>query len=340
MEKVKGIDVSSYQEVIDWPKVAAAGVEFAILKVIRKDLSPDKQFENNWAGATEAGIPVQGVYNYSYATTVEKAKGDAARVVEILAGRKPMVYLDVEHDCLKNLGQTLIDIINEYGKVIKAAGLEFGVYTGLSFYNTYIKPYADKVAHPFWIARYPSSNAMTISNDPADDKRPEITHDLYGWQYSSKGVIPGINKDVDLDELYVALESVNVMPTPEKVAHKVGEQITVSKYYSSSTAASGAVTKTKTGTIIKIKDGTANPYCFGINGVATGWCNDSCIDGSVETVAPAAEPVKTHTVKRGDTLSALAKKYGTTVNAIVKANKGRYPKMTANYIVIGWVLTV
>ena len=46
----KVIDVSSYQGLIDWVKVKAAGIQGAILKIIRKDLNPDKQFENNWAG--------------------------------------------------------------------------------------------------------------------------------------------------------------------------------------------------------------------------------------------------------------------------------------------------
>ena len=64
--KIKGIDVSGYNGNINWSKVAENGVEFAILKVIRKDLQPDKYFEANWTGATEAGVPVQGVYNYSY----------------------------------------------------------------------------------------------------------------------------------------------------------------------------------------------------------------------------------------------------------------------------------
>lgn len=39
---MKGIDVSSYQGTIDWGKVKWAGVQFAILKIIRKDLNPDK----------------------------------------------------------------------------------------------------------------------------------------------------------------------------------------------------------------------------------------------------------------------------------------------------------
>ena len=130
---IKGIDVSSYQGTIDWKKAKSDGVEFAILKVIRKDLKPDKQFESNWNGCIEAGIPVQGVYNYSYASTEQKAISDAKQVISILNGRKPMVWLDVEDSVQKNIGVRLADIINSYGNVIRSAGLQFGVYTGLHF---------------------------------------------------------------------------------------------------------------------------------------------------------------------------------------------------------------
>lgn len=47
-----------------------------------------------------------------------------------------------------------------------------------------------------------------------------------------------------------------------------------------------------------------------------------------------------HIVKRGDTLYSLAKRYKTTVDKIVADNKGRYPKITARYIVAGWELTI
>ena len=70
----KGIDVSSYQGNIDWSKVKWAEVQFAILKIIRKDLNPDKTFEQNWKGCTDVGMPIQGVYNYSYATTVGQVR--------------------------------------------------------------------------------------------------------------------------------------------------------------------------------------------------------------------------------------------------------------------------
>lgn len=251
---IRGIDVSSYQGVIDWKKTAAAGVQFAILKIIRADLNPDKQFENNWTGATAAGVPVQGVYNYSYASTAAKAKRDARAVVDILAGRTPMVWLDIENNVQKNIGRTLAEIINAYEAVITEAGCRFGVYTGLSFYRSYIRPYADQISAPFWIARYPGNVSMRITEEPPADKRPTILHELYGWQYSAKGRVPGINGNVDLDELYVA----------------VGAAVT-------------------------------------------------------------------YTVRPGDTLSAIAKKYGTTVSAIMALNRSI---KNANRIYAGQVIRV
>lgn len=205
----KVIDVSSYQGLIDWVKVKAAGIQGAILKIIRKDLNPDKQFENNWSACEKAGMPVVGVYNYSYATTVEKARSDAQKVIDTLAGRTAKVWLDVEDACLKGLGQKLIDIILAYQAVIQAAGLEFGVYTGLSFYNDYIKPYASQIDCNFWIARYPSTSRKDVADTPPDDKQPLVSHILEGWQWASTGRVDGIGGNVDFNEWYGAI------PEPE-----------------------------------------------------------------------------------------------------------------------------
>lgn len=205
----KVIDVSSYQGLVDWVKVKAAGIQGAILKIIRKDLNPDNQFENNWEGCEKAGIPVVGVYNYSYATTVEKARSDALKVVDTLAGRTAKVWLDVEDACMKGLGQKLIDIILAYQAVIRAAGLEFGVYTGLSFYNDYIKPYASQIDCNFWIARYPSTSKKGVTDVPPDDKQPLVSHVLEGWQWASTGQVSGISGNVDFNEWYGAI------PEPE-----------------------------------------------------------------------------------------------------------------------------
>lgn len=70
--------------------------------------------------------------------------------------------------------------------------------------------------------------------------------------------------------------------------------------------------------------------------------NGYTANSSVETVTATTSTATTvtHTVAKGDTLSAIAKKYNTTVGNIVLANKDKYSKITANYIQIGWILTI
>lgn len=196
-----GIDVSSYQGTINWWAVKQNGIDFAILKVIRKDLNPDKKFEENWKGCQENNVHVHGVYEYGYITTVAKSRSDARRVLTILNGRKVTVYLDVEDAVMKGLGKNIISIINAYGKVITDAGLPFGVYTGESFYKTYIKPYGG-VSYPMWIARYGKNNGK------CDVKYQPQVPNMVGWQYTSKGRVGGIVGNVDMNVWYKELEVV------------------------------------------------------------------------------------------------------------------------------------
>lgn len=68
----RGIDVSNHQGTVDWNKVKAAGIDFAILKVGPVYGKPDDSFERNAAECERLGIPY-GVYYYSYARSVEDA---------------------------------------------------------------------------------------------------------------------------------------------------------------------------------------------------------------------------------------------------------------------------
>lgn len=198
----KGIDVAKWQGTINWKSVKKTGVQFAILKIINASSNVEPAFERNYVGATTNDIPI-GVYNYSYANTVARAESDARTVVKQLANRPVPegVWLDVEDDKLKGLGSLLPKIINAYQKIIEDAGYKFGVYTGLWFYNNFLKPYSNQMRCVWWIARYPSINEMEFKEDPKPKYKPTIVP-LWGWQYSSKGQIPGISGNVDLDIAY------------------------------------------------------------------------------------------------------------------------------------------
>lgn len=203
---MKGIDVAKWNGNIDWKKVKDGGVEFAILKAINKKCQKEDSFERNYNGATAQGLPVD-VYNYSYALTTEKAISDAKTVLSVINGKKiGTVWLDIEEKSQMNLGMTLIDIINAYKNIIESAEYKFGVYAGLSFYNSFIKPFHDFVDCPFWIARYPSKAQMAFDDMPKEDNKPSILHLLWGWQYTSTGKVNGINGNVDLSITYDCTE--------------------------------------------------------------------------------------------------------------------------------------
>lgn len=304
----KGIDVSSYQGAIDWKIVAVGGVEFSILKIIRKDLTPDKQFENNWNGCHVAGVPVQGVYNYSYATTVEKAKSDAAKVLEILAGRETMVWMDVEDGCMEGLGNTLIDIINAYADVITGAGLDFGVYTGQYFYNTYIKPYGG-VNYSLWIARYGKNDGNF------DEKYNPKISGMVGWQYTSAGTVAGISGNVDMNVWYEDIARTaerNEESEKESPAEKTVEELAQ-----------------------EVLDGIWGNDPDRKKRMTTAGYDYDAVRARVNEIYKETSTA-TYSVVKGDTLSGIAKRNGTSVSALVKLNS----IVDANKIYVGQKIRV
>lgn len=216
----KGIDVSGYNVVTDYQAVKNDGVQFAILKIIRKDLGLDKLFETHLNGFNKVGIPVIAVYNYSYCTTVSKSKSDAQAVVKYLKqyniDTSTTVYMDVEDKCQQGLGSLLIDMINAYQEVIENSGYKFGLYTGMSFYNSYIKPYKSSLkCNTEWIARYYNGyNTMSFSSNPNETYKPNIDIEIEGWQYTSSGKVAGITGNVDLNILYNNVKESTVTPPP------------------------------------------------------------------------------------------------------------------------------
>lgn len=203
----KGIDVSDNQGTIDWPQVKAAGVEFAILRSVRRSGKADGQFAANLAGCREHGIPVS-VYKYTYAASPGAAALEARQVVDLLRASGmtgTTVWWDVEDKSLRPLGSAMLTAcIKAVQDVVEAAGYKFGLYTGFYVYNERWFDFGAFTAVPLWVARYYAGyNAMDFKAMPREDKEPDVGRDLWGWQYTSTGRVRGINGNVDLDICYV-----------------------------------------------------------------------------------------------------------------------------------------
>lgn len=206
----KLVDVSSYNGAVDWKKAKAYGCQGAILKIIRKDLKIDNGFNRNYQACNENEL-VWGVYNYSYATTVTKAKSDMKLVCDILDKIDKEyftygVWFDIEDKVQASLSKAKIAaIINAAQQVVEERGYLFGVYTGMSYYNEHIDRKLVK-CNNWWIARYYNGNKrMQITTNPDEEKKPVAAN--IAWQYTSKGRFPkiissGNSGNFDLNVLY------------------------------------------------------------------------------------------------------------------------------------------
>lgn len=196
-----GIDVAKYQGDIDWQKVAKSqNGAFAILKVTKKDNTVEESFEKNYAGATAAGIPAAG-YRYMYAQDEAQGEAEAKAIVASLGGRKLPggIWIDAEDKSIRYLGKDqLTAIINAEAKVFEAAGYTVGIYCNLDWYKNVLDTQVLSEKYKFWIARYPANDNGTVK----ENLNPRTITNCDIWQYSSKGVVPGIVGNVDLNVAY------------------------------------------------------------------------------------------------------------------------------------------
>lgn len=193
--QIRGIDVSAYTGEIDYRQVADYGIRVAILRITELGNTVDPTFERNYRGFRENRV-LTGVYKYSYALSVEEARQEAQAVLDVLRGRKlefPVFY-DVEWNQQRGLPSSeLTEIIREFRRVIVDGGYLFGIYCNTNWYNSVLDVSA--LPYDYWLAAYPYNDDGQLV--PA--LRPPVG---IGWQYSSKGQIPGIGTYVDLDVFY------------------------------------------------------------------------------------------------------------------------------------------
>jgi GH25 family lysozyme M1 (1,4-beta-N-acetylmuramidase) len=213
---VYGIDVASWNGRIDWKKVKGAGCGFAVLKILRKDKNYDKQFLNNLNGVKAHNIQY-GVYRYTYESTPSTAEIAAKAVVNALnvnhCDKSIIVWWDVEDASLRRVGRaTLTKSIKAAEKVIKGAGYGFGIYCNIDWYKHVLDVKAFDC--PFWIASYGANQIMKLGEKPTR-KAPVISHTLWGWQYDSRGKVPGIEgHDTDLNIIYGVDKQANTQTKP------------------------------------------------------------------------------------------------------------------------------
>ena len=284
------IDVSEHNGVIDWEK-AMYHIDGAILRCgygtdcVDQD---DEQFRRNADECTRLGIPF-GVYLYSYAKTVKAAQYEADHVLRLIKDYKLSypVYLDLEEG---NTEDGAVERAIAFGDIIEKAGYWCGIYANLYWWEVILKKGLERFTK--WVAQY----NVACEYDGAN---------LDIWQFTSKGNVPGIDGNVDVNECYRDFPSeilggakVEVKPAKKTVAELVEE----------------------------VLDGKWGNGDDRKNRLTVAGYDYNAVQEAVNKKLEAKQE-EWHTIKTGETLTKIAEKFDTTVSALVKLNGIKNPNL-------------
>lgn len=191
-----GIDVSKWQEDIDWKKVVDEGIEFVILRMgyqkgFDGEIDIDPYFETNINGCVENNIPI-AVYFSSYAKSIEEAKNQADWICNKLKEYNYdniTVSFDWENwNSFNKLGLNLKDI-NNIADTFMDECLNLGYKPMLYGSKTYLETiWENSKNYPVWLANY------------VDETSYNGSYKI--WQFTQTGTISGIKGYIDINIMY------------------------------------------------------------------------------------------------------------------------------------------
>ena len=205
-----GIDVSVYQDTVDWPAVAGSGKAFAIAR-INHGGTMDVQFDANWKGIRDVGL-VRGAYQYFDAGSdaLEQAQIVVDKLGKLGPGDLPAV-LDIESAD----GQGPASIISQMhlwlDHVEAGTGKKPIIYSAKYFWQDNVG--TDEFnGYPLWVANY----YVECPNMPDNAWAKWVFH-----QHADNGTVPGISGAVDLDRFNGALEDLQALAAGGGLAAEV-----------------------------------------------------------------------------------------------------------------------
>ena len=190
-----GVDVSAYQGKIDWKKVKASGIDFAIIRLGYRGYESGKLVEDDYAkanlkGAKEAGLKV-GAYFFSQALNIKETDEEIKFIMKILGDTKLEMPLVLDWEIPANTARTrkmdattLTDIQRHFCGQVRDMGYQPMIY--FNWHQSEKLYYlSDLEEYPFWLALY--------------QDRMTYPWKVEMWQYTDKGKVPGIQGNVDLN---------------------------------------------------------------------------------------------------------------------------------------------
>ena len=186
---IHGIDVSKYQDDIDWGDVKRMHIKninigFGFIKATEGSDDVDRRFKQNWRAAKEAGIP-RGAYHFfnPYKDGKTQAQNFINKVSLQKGDMPPVLDIEQSGELNKNdLQQKISDWLNLVEQHYKVKPI---IYTSADFYEKYLAGKFDE--YPLWVAHY-------LVKD-----KPRVKRNWSFWQHNEAGLVNGIDAYVDFN---------------------------------------------------------------------------------------------------------------------------------------------
>ena len=302
----QGIDVSDWQGYINYAEVKNSGIDVVYIKSSQGSNWKDPYFELNYENAKANGLKV-GVYHFLTATNTEAAQQEAEFFVSVISGKQ----IAMDFEVFGGIGTYEINQVSKVflSKVEELTGKEMVIYSDLyNATNIFDEELANK--YPLWLAYYGDYNYLR--NESAS------WENFIGVQYEDNGRINGINGYVDRD-LYsekIFLNDNSNIPNNDNPNGGEPNTRTITYVVRTGDTLSG----------IALRYGATVSELANINGIA----NPNLIYPGEDIRIPTNSNVNgnetratskiIYTVKPGDTLSAIALRYGVSVSQIASIN--------------------
>lgn len=188
IEKSFGIDISEYQDKVEWENVkeieGGYPIEFVFIRASVGNDRADYKFKKYWKKAKEKGW-ICGAYHYyrPNENSIEQAD-NFIKQVTLVEGDFPPV-LDIEKlPKQQSLERLKIGLRRWLERVEQHYGVKPIIYSSESYYEDFLKD--DFENYPFWIANYTAFYK-------------DIEDEWSLWQFSENGSVHGIKGPVDIN---------------------------------------------------------------------------------------------------------------------------------------------
>lgn len=312
----QGIDVSNWQGYIDYAEVRNSGIEIVYIKASQGTNIKDAYFDINYENAKENGLRV-GFYHFLTATNTEEAVEEANFFASVISGKTPDCKLVLDYETFGGVGREEINLIARtfMEQVETLTKKQIILYSDLSnARNTFDTSLAE--AYDLWIAYYEDRNNLV---------NIQTSWNTYiGIQYTDRGRVNGINGNVDRD-LYteeIFLNETSAIPNNSENTFLINTESIEYTVQSGDTLSA-----------IARRYGTTVQELVDINNIQNAnliypgeklrILTNSTTQGNEERGTGSI----TYTVKRGNTLSQIARAYHVSVEHIVELNDIENPNL-------------